>query len=152
MPSVTRYPLLLLAVLWLLTVGAFGVGYHWQTRTADARQAEAAQAHEIERLTTQLAQKEQYQNEAARIIDWEADANRAHVQMESSEEIPSADETKQWKMTLVGDYFHLLELFAAWEGHPHATEITLMKMAPISPSVCRAEILVRQTAPVKTAH
>ncbi|ETI88012.1 MAG: hypothetical protein Q612_NSC00211G0011, partial [Negativicoccus succinicivorans DORA_17_25] len=114
MPSVTKYPLLLLAVLWLLTVGAFGVGYHWQTRTADARQAEAAQAHEIERLTTQLAQKEQYQNEAARIIDWEADANRAHVQMESSEEIPSADETKQWKMTLVGDYFHLLELFAAW--------------------------------------
>ena len=106
MPSVTKYPLLLLAVLWLLTVGAFGGGYHWQTRSADAIRAEAAQAHE----------------------------------------------TKQWKMTLVGDYFNLLELFAAWEGHPHATEITLMKMAPLGPSVCRAEILVRQTAPVKNSH
>lgn len=152
MPSVTKYPLLLLAALWLLTVVAFGGGYHWQARTADAIRAEAAQAHEIERLTAQLAQQEQYQNEAARMIDWEADAIRAHVQMESSEEIPSADETKQWKMTLVGDYFNLLELFAAWEGHPHATEITLMKMAPLSQSVCRAEILVRQTAPVKNSH
>lgn len=152
MPSVTKYPLLLLAALWLLTVGAFGGGYYWQTRTADAIRSEAAQSHEIEQLTTQLAQKEQYQKEAARMIDWEADANRAHVQMESSEEIPSADETDQWKLTLVGDYFHLLELFAAWEGHPHATEITLMKMAPLSPSVCRAEILVRQTAPVKNSH
>lgn len=152
MPSVIKYPLLLLAVLWLSTVVAFGGGYHWQTRTADARQAQIAQTREIEQLKSQLAQKEQYQNDAARMIDWEADANRAHVQMESSEEIPSADETKQWKMILVGDYFHLLELFAAWEGHPHATEITLTKMAPLSSSVCRAEILVRQTAPVKTAH
>ena len=76
MPSVTKYPLLLLAVLWLLTVGAFGGGYHWQTRSADAIRAEAAQAHEI----------------------------------------------------------------------------TLMKMAPLSQSVCRAEILVRQTAPVKNSH
>lgn len=152
MSSVTKYPLLLLAAIWLLTVGAFGGGYHWQTRTADAIRAEAAQAHEIERLTTQLAQKEQYQKEAARMIDWEVDANRAHVQMESSEEIPSVDETDQWKLTLVGDYFHLLELFAVWEGHPHATEITLMKMAPLGQSVCRAEILVRQTAPVKNSH
>lgn len=152
MPTVTKYPLLLLAALWLLTVGAFGGGYYWQTRTADARQAQIAQTREIEELKSQLAQKEQYQNETARMIDWEADANRAHVQMESSEEIPAADETAQWKMTLAGDYFNLLELFAAWEGHPHATEITLMKMEPLSPSVCRAEILVRQTAPVKTSH
>lgn len=147
-----KHPFLLLAALWVLIVGALGGGYHWQTQTADAVRAEAAQTHEIEQLTAQLAQKEQYQKEAARMIDWEADAARAHVQMESSEEIPAADETKQWKMILVGDYFHLLELFAAWEGHPHATEITLMKMAPLSPSVCRAEILVRQTAPVKTSH
>lgn len=152
MPTVTKYPLLLLAALWLLTVGAFGGGYYWQTRTADAIRAEAAQTHEIEQLTARLAQKEKYQKEAARMIDWEGDAARAHVQMESSEEVPSADETMQWKMTLVGDYFNLLELFAAWEGHPRATEITLMKMESLSPSVCRAEILVRQTAPVKILH
>lgn len=152
MPSVTKYPLLLLAALWLLTVGAFSGGCHWQARIDDVRRAQAAQAREIEQLTTQLAQKEQYQKEAARMIDWEADATRAHVQMESSEEIPSADEIAQWKMTLAGDYFQLLELFALWEGHPHATEITLMKMAPLGPAACRAEILVRQTAPVKNSH